>query len=116
MAERMSNEAPIIDTQGTKTNPTTATVMADTGALNSGIYDVLVMSSTDTAGAKMQLEHRNAANDGTVSDTAPWRLSANAPAEFKGIYFIDHNQRIRVMMTSNLTGDAEATLFVQRIS
>jgi hypothetical protein len=109
----LQSNAPVIDCQGVQTNPTTATVMADTGELPSGIYEVLVMCSA-SATARMQLEHRNAANGASVSDVAPWRLSANAPAEFRGVYFLNKLERLRVMMTANLTGDGEAVIYATR--
>jgi hypothetical protein len=114
MSQRSVSAAPVVDCQGVKTNPTTATVMADTGVLPSGNYEVLVMASA-SATARFEVQHRNAANDAAASDVAPFRLSANAPAEFRAMYFVNYGDRIRVMPTADLTGDGEATIFVQRM-
>lgn len=108
-------DAPIIDSQGEQTNPGTSTVMADTGAITKpGFYEVLAIVNT-TANAQFELQHRNSGNTGVVSDTAGVYCAANAPAEVKGLYFINENERVRVMMNAALTGDAWATLFVTRV-
>lgn len=106
---------PIVDSQGEQTNPTTSTVMADTGTVtNPGFYEVFAVISA-TANAQFQLEHRNAANDGNTSDACVCYCAANAPAVLKGIYFVNASERLRVMMNANLTGDAVATVYATRV-
>lgn len=105
----------VVDSQGEKTNPTTSTVLADTGALTyPGVYEFLVVASASAA-AQMQVQHRNVANDAVVSDACGFYLAASAPAEFRGRFFINTSERIRVMMDDNLTGTAFVNIFAWRV-
>lgn len=116
MARALGNYPTTVDSQGEQNNPTTASVMADTGALTPGVYEILVMASA-SADAQMQVEHRNAANDGVVSDTAIFYIAGGSGAEFRGRYDINTtSERFRVMMNGNLTGDAVATIFAWRVA
>ena len=46
---RRTHNPLLRDTQGTQTNPTTATVMADTGAIaKAGRYDVRIVAAAPT--------------------------------------------------------------------
>lgn len=112
----MSYWPSIIDSQGEKTNPTTTTVMADTGALPTGVYDVTVIFSTE-ANAQFQVEHRNAANDGNVSDVAIYYAQANASVAPVIIRYAtgQRNERFRVMLNQNLTGVAAVTIEAHRV-
>lgn len=121
MADRSANFPIVRDTQGTQTNPTTATVMADTGAITAaqggaGIYEVLVTGSA-SASAIFSVQVRNAANDGNIGDVHSFRVAANTtvaiPYRFE---LLERSQRFRVMMHTNLTGDAEANVVAQRVS
>src|SRR3990167_6757236 len=102
-AER--NWTPVVDSQGEKTDPTTATVMADTGALDAGTYDVLALVSA-SANAQLQLQHLNVANDGAASDVIGFYIPANSLGEIRGWFAVQEGERIRVMMDGNLTGTA----------
>lgn len=120
MSEYQSNYPVVSDSQGEQTNPTTATVMADTGALGSsvgggGIYEAFVVASASVLG-KFQVERRNAANDATVGDVRPFYCLAASSVGYLFRFEILNGEWIRVMMTANLTGTAEATITVQRVS
>lgn len=115
MSIRQSNEKPVHDSQGVQTNPTTSDVMADTGQLPPGVYELVFMASTD-ADARMQVEHRNAGNTGNTSDVSAFRVPANQTITGLLRFFVNKNERIRIMMTANLTGHAEASVNAQRIA
>jgi hypothetical protein len=107
--------AQIQDSTGPQTNPTTATVLADSGALATGMYQVLVVAGCSVA-AKMDIQHRNAANGANVSDSVTIRLAAGQSAEFALKFAINSQERIRVLPQASITGEAEAAIQVIRIS
>lgn len=111
----LTASVPIIDSQAESTNPTTSTVLADTGAITApGVYEVLVCTSA-SANAQFVLQHRNAANGGNISDTAGFYTLANSGSEFRGRYFINYNERLRVLPDDNLTGTAFCTIYAWRV-
>lgn len=120
MSFRQANFPVIRDSQGEQTNPTTATVMADSGALSEvvgggGIYEALVIVST-TVNAEFVVQRRNTANDGNVGDVHVFYASANNTVSVPFRFEVERNERIRVMMNANLTGDAVANVIVQRVA
>jgi hypothetical protein len=124
MSNRLSNYPLTIDSQGLLTNPTTATVVADTGALTSdlggsGTYEVLVTFST-SATAIFQVEHRNIANSANVDDVQIFQVAANTVVAIPLRFFLKVDatggERVRVMMQTNLTGNASASITVQRVA
>lgn len=73
IADEIDNRSPVfldtdIHSEGVKTAPTASLLLADTGQLNTGIYDIsIALSSTEVAvDNTLNIEHRNAANTGTV--------------------------------------------------
>jgi hypothetical protein len=102
------------DSAGKQTNPTTADVLADTGAIPSALYDVRVLVGCSAA-ATFNIQHRNAANDGNVSDTVLIRAAAGQTGEYIFKYALNTNERIRVVPEANITGSAEATVQAIRI-
>lgn len=131
MANRLSNYPLLTDSQGEQTNPTTATVMADTGALGNaytsdigaqtyykgggGIYEV-TGSASATATAEFVIQLRNAANGANVGDTQVFYCGANTTVPFFFKFEVENGQRIRVMMNTNLTGDAVVDITAQRVA
>jgi hypothetical protein len=120
VAQRLANYPIIANSAGTTTNPS-ATVMADTGALQSGsggynngggIYEILVTASA-TAAAPFTLQRRNAANGANVGSTFVFRCPANSTVAVPFRLEAEANERFRVLCT--VTGDAEAGIMVQRV-
>lgn len=105
----------IQDSTGPQTNPTTATVLADTGALPSGMYQVFIIGGCSVA-AKMNVEHRNSENTASVSDNITLRLAAGQSAQFALKFAINTNERIRIVPQAAITGEGEAAVQVFRIS
>jgi hypothetical protein len=109
MAFRNESYVPVLDTQGKQTNPTTATVLADTGELSAGMYEVRVTVGCSAA-ATMNVEHRNAANGGNVTDVVLLRVAAGQTGMYVFKYAVNVNERFRVVPEANITGDAEASI------
>ena len=128
MAQRLANYPMYSDSQGEATNPTTATVMADTGILGTlrpgstdaywgggGIYEVLVTTSA-TAVAEFVLQRRNVANNANVGDVHIFYVPANQTVAIPFRMEAEAGERFRVMMNANLTGDAVANVQAQRVA
>jgi hypothetical protein len=109
MAQSNAAYAAYHDSAGKVTNPTTAEVMADTGALPGALYEVRIMVGCSAA-ATFNVQHRNAANDGNVSDTVIIRAAAGQTGEYILKYALVKNERIRVLPEANITGLGEVTL------
>jgi len=113
-------EGPVTTPSTWTNNPLIDAVLADTGALPAGIYEVRVVAGADAA-CRMRLEHRNAANDANLSDTPIiFPVGANAPVEFVVVLECHSTkasggvggERFRVAMDAALTGNAAATVNV----
>jgi hypothetical protein len=115
MAFRLANHLPVLETAGKTTNPTTTSVLADTGALASAIYEVSVFVGCSAA-ATFVIQRRNAANDASVGDVPVIRAAAGQTAEYMLTYALNTNERIRVLPEANITGDAEATIIAVRVA
>jgi hypothetical protein len=98
-----------------ESNPTTATILADTGALaTGGIFEARFILGASAA-AIFALQRRNAANDATVGDVVLVYVAAGQ-SECPVLRFeIEADERIRVTMGANLTGTAAATVAAQRV-
>jgi hypothetical protein len=114
MAVRSASYAPVMDTTGSQTNPTTATVLADTGALPSSLYEVRVLVGCSVAAAFV-LQRRNEANDANVGDVPVLRAAAGQTGEYVLKYELLTNERLRVLPAANITGSGEATIQVERM-
>lgn len=104
--------SPVSDSAGILTNPDTATVLADTGALPRGFYEIRVLPGCSVA-AIFYVQHRNSGNDANVTDATIIRAAAGQTGEYILKFPIDENQRVRVLPAASITGNAEA--FIQAI-
>jgi hypothetical protein len=110
-ADRNWSNAPVVESNGVQTNPA-GTVMADTGVLPSNKYELHVIAG-GTATGVFTIERRNAANGANVGDTVAVRTVANQSQQFTLYYFLNTNERLRVIATG--TGDFEATVVADRL-
>jgi len=115
MADRVPGNAPIIATEGSKTNPSAATLMADTDSLPfDGLYQLRVIAGGSAAGS-FDVQRRNAANDSTLTS-----LLVYTPAGASGEFVVDlpglKTERFRVVMPSGLTGTAAASIQAEVIA
>lgn len=111
----VSNPPAAFNSAGKTNNPTTATVLADTGALASAIYEVRVFVGCDVA-ATFVVQHRDAANTGNVGSVPVLRAAAGQTAEYVFTTALNANERMRVLPEANITGNAEATVEATRIA
>lgn len=114
MADFAPGNAPILNSAGEQTNPTTATVLADTGAVPyGGYYEARVIVSAD-ATAQFDVQRRNAANGANVGSVVTFYCPANDSRQIVLLYTLEAGERIRVMVNQNLTGVAVATVQVEQ--
>lgn len=106
--------APTIDSQGEQTNPTSGTVMADTGALSAGYYEVFVTASA-TVDSQWQLQRRNSTNTGNTGDVTVFYTGISLVGQLLYVYYVDDNERLRLVMDGSITGVAVGCLHVTRI-
>lgn len=103
------------DASADETNPTTATILADTGALEGGIYRAhLVLGAS--AAAKFAVQRRNAANSANVGDVVNIYVAAGTTEEVTLRFALEKDERVRVTMLANLTGTASAAIQAQRVA
>ena len=114
----LSTNTIALQSQGEQTNPTTATVLADTGAVapvNGGRFIVWVTIATD-ANAQFDIQRRNAANGANVGSVPTVYVPANDTRQFSFAFSLEAGERIRVVPNANITGVCAVTLNYQRIS
>jgi hypothetical protein len=115
MAVRADGNPPILASEGQKSNPTTATLMADTGALKAGLYEVrLIIGANDTA--VFVFQRRNAANGANVGAVPVIYCAAGLSPEYVLLVTAEEGERFRVMMQTNHTGTAAATIQAEAMS
>ena len=105
---------------GLQTAPGAGTIMADTGALPAGVYDVLISwnGREDNIATNWSLQHRNAANAANlmamilVTQIAAGAFAANTLAIG---YTLANNERLRVITNTATTGGRifSATIFAR---
>jgi hypothetical protein len=116
MAAPAQGNAPIgPESEGRKTDPTSGTLMADSGAVPyAGIYRAYIGCSASAA-AIFTIQRRNAANDDNTGDTMSKDVGPGA-AEFHYTYKLAASERIRVVMGANLTGGASCDVQLEQAS
>jgi len=116
MARRGYGNRPYIESEGKKTNPTLSpvVVLADTGALAEGLWQVRCGFGASNA-ATFLLARRNAANDGDVGDVPVLYIPAAATSEILVDFVVEASERIRLTMDADLTGTAAAFLQFEKI-
>jgi hypothetical protein len=99
------------------TNPTSGTVLADTGAVSSAspsvgtIYEYGVVASS-TVAAQLLIEHRDATDASTVESFNVF-LPAGVVAFFVPVRLVQ-NERVRVVLVSGITGSISVALLETR--
>lgn len=98
---------------GSTTNPGTSDVLADTGALSAGLYEVRICVGCSVAAA-FNFQHRNAAN-GATNETIVIRAAAGQTGEYVFKFNVNTNERLRALPAAVITGVAEITIEATRI-
>jgi hypothetical protein len=102
--------------EGVQTNPTTATVMADTGAITAGgvhstsLAFEFVVTCWASVVATFSVQRRNAANDANVGNVATIRIPADMAGQYRFLYTLVSGERLRVVPQANITGTAAVTI------
>lgn len=104
--------SPYLFTEGEKVNPLDGAVLADSGALSAGDWSVEIYASTGVA-ARIQLQHRNDANNQTLfqhafafgATTVPWHTKMKISAA--------EGERVRVVLDGLVIGRVQVTLDVR---
>jgi hypothetical protein len=114
MAGPSASYGPVNNFGAVTTNPLAASsVLADTGALSAGLYEVRIFVGCSVA-AIFKVQHRDSTNASTNS-TINLRAAAGQTAEYVLKYDVNTNERIRVLPQANITGDAEVSLQAVRV-
>ena len=108
MAVRDPGNAPVYVSEGDKTNPSSGDVLADTGAIAAGLYEVRVFAGT-TLSSSVLVQRRTAAN-ALVEPAVRLYTAANLSAEYVFTFKLETSERVRVVAGANLTGNAFAAL------
>lgn len=99
-------------TAGTQINPSSGTVLADTGVLSTdksvGACTVFCMLSC-TVTARFTFERRNAANDTTVS-SQDMQIPGQNEYRLDALEYLN-GERFRVITSGVIVGTAQASLF-----
>jgi len=115
MSYRNANYPIVRASEGEKTNPTLAALAADSGALQGGIYEVLV-TAAQTALAEYSVQRRNAANGANVGVEMVIYGPANNTIAVPFRFEVEAGERVRVVMNAALTGDSVVTLTSQQVA
>ncbi len=106
--------APAQITTGEANNPASGTVIADTGQLPAGDYDVFLyggIAATTMAVANCIFQHRDAANAVTLN---AWAIPGVAPVSISQfiplVLTIANDERLRFVTGTIITGNVSATI------
>jgi hypothetical protein len=113
MADFGAGNPPIgPETEGPLTDPTSGTLMADSGAVpHTGLYRAYV-GCNSTAAATFSIQRRNAANGANVGDVLTKYVTGTA--QFVYLFNLVASERVRVVMGANLTGNAAADVWLEQ--
>lgn len=119
MTIAVPGEQAVWNSEGVQTDPTTATVLADSGQLPVGHYIahvVISINNTAAAVATLGLQWRDATN---ASNNEEQRLYYPASAASRDGFTFPFrsnaaNERLRLIPVANVTGTVSASLWVQR--
>ena len=116
MAQRLSNYPVTRATVAEATNPSDNDVMADTGALPGGIYEVLCNMSCATAIAKVHVAQRNVDNDADVGAEMHFNIPQDSGRDVPLRFELEKNQRVVIRMAAAQTGTTACNITAQRVA
>lgn len=114
---RTAQYAPVLDSQGILTNPSTNDVAADTGVISlPGQYEVRVTIGA-TVATVFSFQHRNAGNSANLDDVAVVYVPATASGQYLFEVSINNaSERCRVLVTAGVTGDVAAFISAKKVA
>lgn len=104
-------------TAGYLTNPVLGTILADTGPLPAGIYDIRYFGTVDgsTGPAFWALQHRNAANTTDIF-AQYYGVTANTGlVQHLGLLKVKDNESVRIIVRVNMTTSTQHCLYCVRV-
>lgn len=102
------------ESEGRQTDPTSGTLMADSGAVpKGGVYRAYIGCSASAA-AIFTIQRRNAANSDNVGNVMSKDVGPGA-AEFHYTFTLAASERVRVVMGANLTGGASCDVQLEQV-
>lgn len=101
--------------EGEKTNPADELLMATSGAMAAGNYEVIVTLGASAA-ADFRLERRNAADAAAVGNTLVIKGPAGQSGQYRFLFKLETSERISVYMDDALTGTAAVGLNLEQLS
>ena len=120
LIDDLAQMVPVVDsrlaggwsTEGITVNPGIGAVLADTGQLVAGYYDVRAMwTSTEAGTGALYLQHRNAANTADVkSQYSIFALSTFYAVEWLRNYRFETNERLRIVAVDAIAADVQASI------
>ncbi len=105
---------PGLFSEGVVADPSSATLLADTTALDGGEYEVRLLLGAETS-CVFTVQRRNAANDASVGDDVII-YSSGPTAQYIVLYEVFTNERIRVVAGAAVTGDVYAAIQIERVT
>lgn len=102
-------------TEDEQTNPIDSALMADTGALSAGSYEMLITIGASAA-AHFAVQRRNSANDGNVGDVPIVYGPAGQSGQYRFLFKLEASERVRVIMDDALTGTAAVSINAERLT
>lgn len=113
MAIFAAGNPPLWESEGVKTNPSAGDVLADTGALAVGLYDIRILVG-GSAAASWTVNRRNAANGADVGDQPLVYTPAGASQWAQFTMSLEASERVRLKVSA-LTGTACALITAERL-
>lgn len=96
------------------TNPVDTTVLVDSGVLKAGNYLVQVVAGSSVAWV-YDLQHRDAPNTGNVHTQRRRPAAGPEDCVFTAKFKITLNERVRVVLVGNITGEVQVSLLIQEV-
>lgn len=96
------------------TDPTNGTVLVDSGSLEAGNYLIALVGSA-SVDIVLDLQQRNAANDGTVKDLRRRPSAGDIDLLFGNDVEISQGERIRAVLVGTITGEVALDLQLKRV-
>lgn len=115
MSARVLKNKPLLASVAQATDPTSGTVMADTGAVTAaGLYEFRIFPGA-SATAEFAVQRRNAANGANVGDVVVLYAAAGQTGGYILTYSLEVGERVRVVMNEAVTGSAAVAINGERL-
>jgi len=99
-------------TEGSIVNAAAGALLADTGQLAAGTWEIEAHVTNDITASlsSTEMQHRNAANDGDIWNYAKWTIGGRMATFFFRERFL-LNERFRIINTNLRAGDEQGFIF-----